>query len=349
VARKWGRPHEAGRIITEAAVLERLQHPGVVELIGVEHQEDGSAELTTAYVGPNTLADLAERGVLTVERLTRISAGAATTLADVHERGIVHGRLEPSHVLVGPGDRAVICSWGGADASPTDDVAALGALVAELLPAGEDPALARGLSGIVANATAADRGARPAMRAMAAALRALLPVERAEAHPGHPASRSHRRAGVMIAIVGIVTGAALAGAAAAGDGEPKRAAPPRSSTSTAMRSPPNPPRRVWPPSAPAAELTFGEERFAVGDARDLVTVGDWNCDGTATPAVVRRSSGTVYVFDRWPEDDAEVVGREAGRVPGARAIAAVDSNADGCDELEVTPDDGPPVTLRLHF
>jgi hypothetical protein len=35
------------------------------------------------------------------------------------------------------------------------------------------------------------------------------------------------------------------------------------------------------------------------DADDVVVVGDWNCDGTTTPAVLHLPSGALDVFDSW--------------------------------------------------
>lgn len=45
-------------------------------------------------------------------------------------------------------------------------------------------------------------------------------------------------------------------------------------------------------------LTLGEARFALGGAGDRVFVGDWDCDTTLTPALV-RGDGRVFVFRSW--------------------------------------------------
>jgi hypothetical protein len=65
------------------------------------------------------------------------------------------------------------------------------------------------------------------------------------------------------------------------------------------------------------------QRWALGEPGDTVAVGDWDCDGLATPAVYRPSSGEVFVFSRWatPEEalavrPAALVGPEAGRSSG---------------------------------
>lgn len=52
--------------------------------------------------------------------------------------------------------------------------------------------------------------------------------------------------------------------------------------------------------AAAAVLEHGGRRYAVGATGDFVATGDWNCDGEATAAIVRPSTGGVVVFDAWP-------------------------------------------------
>ena len=44
-------------------------------------------------------------------------------------------------------------------------------------------------------------------------------------------------------------------------------------------------------------------RWLIGQPGDLVAVGDWNCDGLATPALVRPVSGEAFVFVVWPYTD----------------------------------------------
>ena len=36
------------------------------------------------------------------------------------------------------------------------------------------------------------------------------------------------------------------------------------------------------------------------DPADIIVVGDWDCDGVATPAVLRVPSGAIDVVDHWP-------------------------------------------------
>ena len=79
-------------------------------------------------------------------------------------------------------------------------------------------------------------------------------------------------------------------------------------------------------------------RWTVGDPGDVVVVGDWDCDGASTPAVVRPATGEVWVFAAWtPEPATERV------VDGA--ASAVVEHGDGCDRLVVRTEDGQSTTV----
>ena len=49
-----------------------------------------------------------------------------------------------------------------------------------------------------------------------------------------------------------------------------------------------------------AVLEHGGRKYAIGAQGDLVAAGDWDCDGDATPAIVRPVTGDVVLFDGWP-------------------------------------------------
>ena len=117
---------EGERLRREGERLERASHPGVVPLVQHGATDDGW-ELRTLHAGRPASAC----GPLTVAQVASLAAGVASTLADLHDVGIVHGRLDASHVLVGDHGRPVLCGFGDGEppARPADDVAALGALL----------------------------------------------------------------------------------------------------------------------------------------------------------------------------------------------------------------------------
>src|SRR3546814_4848627 len=67
-------------------------------------------------------------------------ASVSSTVADLHDLGIVHGRLGPSHILIGPNGRPIISGFGPSDRgpgdsrlTPLDDVAAIGEIIIDQL------------------------------------------------------------------------------------------------------------------------------------------------------------------------------------------------------------------------
>lgn len=69
-------------------------------------------------------------------------------------------------------------------------------------------------------------------------------------------------------------------------------------------------------------------RYALGPAEDRVVVGDWDCDGTDTPAVVRTADGEVYLFDGY----GDLVPTRGPTLPTG-ADPQVVTDEDGCDHV----------------
>lgn len=206
--------------------------------------------------------------------------------------------------------------------------------------------------------------ARPRDRPAVAPPDETLAVPVAAVAPGPARPRRSRRLVVAVAVALAVALAAVGVAAAVGRGpfhrtrrgpDPGPAAP-----STTTRSTPCPPR------SPAAERTTSVDtdgdgcpdatwdertrtvtrsvgpgrpaiRYRVGGPHDVVRFGDWDGNGTATPALYQPAAGRVLYLDRWP-DAGGPVGR-AGRVePAVRhGRARVVRGRSGADRLVVSP------------
>jgi tRNA A-37 threonylcarbamoyl transferase component Bud32 len=122
------------RLRHEAAILERARHPGVVEVVDIDDGDDATT-LSTAWVGGGSLAaaEMAPR------KLAGIGAVLAMTVADLHDRAIVHRGITSDHVLLDGLGRVVLVGFGDASSSPggsdtADDVAAIGAVLEAKLP-----------------------------------------------------------------------------------------------------------------------------------------------------------------------------------------------------------------------
>jgi hypothetical protein len=78
-------------------------------------------------------------------------------------------------------------------------------------------------------------------------------------------------------------------------------------------------------------------RIAVGAPGDEVVLGDWDCDGTDTPAAYRPSTGTLTIWDRWPHDGTAVPPSSTTvHTPGGDLVVEREESTE-CDRALVTP------------
>lgn len=196
VTKKAETPAEVARLRQEAVALDRARHPGVVELIGLEHP----GELRLRAIDGPCLADYLGDGrrPWTVAELLAFGAEAATTVADLHDIGVIHGQLTAQHVLVGTERRPVLCSLGHHADGPEGDVAALGQLLRQLqsgVGAFGGPGARDALDQAVSSATQPDPARRPTARALARRLAEPVPRRR------RPAFRASALAAAGILVV----------------------------------------------------------------------------------------------------------------------------------------------------
>lgn len=76
-------------------------------------------------------------------------------------------------------------------------------------------------------------------------------------------------------------------------------------------------------------------RYVVGSVGDPVVVGDWDCNGTATPATVHRASGQLFVFEDWAEPGHDVSVPARAGVPADATLATTGPDGHGCPVLEI--------------
>jgi hypothetical protein len=94
-----------------------------------------------------------------------------------------------------------------------------------------------------------------------------------------------------------------------------------------------------------APLAEDGHRYAAGDPGDEVVVGDWTCAGSGVPALIRPSTGEVFVFDRWAGAGHDEVARPVFRAtPGSHLEAHV---GDGCATLVVRAPDSSATTVTV--
>ncbi len=352
VAVKTGDDEElTNRLLAEADLLARLDHPGLVQLIDVDPGPPG--RLVTAFVGPDSwdrFPPTEPRDMVT--GLARVAA----IVADLHDAGVTHGGLALDHVLVGADGAPILC--GLADWTVADDDGRLADAVAL---AGMVRQLAADLSppdrsDLLGLAEQLDTG-----ESLRTITHQLDRLDRTSDGIGMAAAEPRRilpvavGVGLLIMILTVVF--------VRGDGPdpvPTPPAAPRVSVAPAPVSD-SPDHQVGPdpasvsltvpatsttttatgagPSLPTGpHLDHDGRRYALGEAGDIAVVGDWDCDGVPTPAVLRPGTGEIAVFRAWPEPDAPLEARAFAVVEGAHTLD-VEAGPD-CDQLRARTDSG---------
>lgn len=109
------------RFEAEARVCAQLQHPGIVPIHDAGRLPDGRPFFTMKVVEGDTLgALLAARDEPAVRdepathrrRFVEVFERVCQTLAYVHAKGVVHGDLKPSNVMVGAFGEVQVMDWG---------------------------------------------------------------------------------------------------------------------------------------------------------------------------------------------------------------------------------------------
>jgi eukaryotic-like serine/threonine-protein kinase len=124
---------EAGRrVLREAQVAARLNHPGIVTLYEMG-EEDGNALLVTELVEGSTLARVARSGELSDREIAEIGADLCEALDHAHSRGVVHRDIKPQNVQVTEGEpRAKLMDFGVARIAEDAPLTAAGDVVGTL-------------------------------------------------------------------------------------------------------------------------------------------------------------------------------------------------------------------------
>jgi eukaryotic-like serine/threonine-protein kinase len=103
-------PRDAERLLLEARILARLEHPGIVPVHDLGALPDGREYYVMKLVRGRTLDD-ATAAVPLRERL-RIVEHLCQTMAFAHARGVLHRDLKPANVMIGEFGEIVVMDWG---------------------------------------------------------------------------------------------------------------------------------------------------------------------------------------------------------------------------------------------
>ncbi|HET6900724.1 MAG TPA: serine/threonine-protein kinase [Vicinamibacteria bacterium] len=115
------RPGGEARLRTEAQVLARLEHPGLVPVHDLGTLPDGRLFYAMKLVRGRRLDEHARDLVSAAARL-RVFERICEAVAFAHAHGVIHRDLKPQNVMVGPFGEVLVLDWGVAkvlaDAEP---------------------------------------------------------------------------------------------------------------------------------------------------------------------------------------------------------------------------------------
>jgi serine/threonine protein kinase len=117
------------RLLREAQILGRLEHPGIVPVHDAGTLADGRVFYAMKFVEGERLDVLAKRIEALPDRL-RIFQRICEAVAFAHARGILHRDLKPENIMVGPFGEVLVMDWGVAkilseDQTPREDHAGI--------------------------------------------------------------------------------------------------------------------------------------------------------------------------------------------------------------------------------
>jgi serine/threonine protein kinase len=99
------------RLIREARVLARLEHPGIVPVHDVGKLGDGRVFYAMKFVEGKRLDEHLAAVKSLPERL-RVFLRMCEAVAFAHGRGVLHRDLKPANIMVGPFGEVLVMDWG---------------------------------------------------------------------------------------------------------------------------------------------------------------------------------------------------------------------------------------------
>jgi serine/threonine-protein kinase len=105
-------PAAAARMLREARVIARLEHPGIVPVHDAGTLPDGRMFYAMKRVAGRRLDEVAQGDGAALPDRLRVFQKICEAVAFAHAHGVIHRDLKPENVMVGPFGEVLVMDWG---------------------------------------------------------------------------------------------------------------------------------------------------------------------------------------------------------------------------------------------
>jgi eukaryotic-like serine/threonine-protein kinase len=99
------------RMVREAQIIARLEHPGIVPVHDVGTLPDGRIFYAMKYVRGSRLDEYASQGASLRDRLRKFQS-VCDAVAFAHAHGVIHRDLKPQNIMIGSFGEVLVLDWG---------------------------------------------------------------------------------------------------------------------------------------------------------------------------------------------------------------------------------------------
>jgi eukaryotic-like serine/threonine-protein kinase len=104
-------PDVAQRMVREAQIIARLEHPGIVPVHDVGELPDGRVFYAMKLVRGSRLDEYVAGNASIKDRLRKFQA-ACEAVAFAHAHGVIHRDLKPQNIMIGSFSEVLVLDWG---------------------------------------------------------------------------------------------------------------------------------------------------------------------------------------------------------------------------------------------